>query len=113
MDFEGFLDQEPLATVVAALELDLKGFAEDAQGVVVGVEGAVDYGSDQAFGIVIEQSGFEDALAGARFAQDQAETALLGMDAQDIEDLLLMSQEADGLGVEGMALEAKMRTDHG
>ena len=30
MDFEGFLDQEAFAAMVAPFELDLKGFAEDA-----------------------------------------------------------------------------------
>ena len=39
IDAEGFLNQEPFTVVVAALELDLKGFTEDAQGVVVGVSG--------------------------------------------------------------------------
>jgi hypothetical protein len=102
----------PLATVVPALELNLECLAEDAQGVVVGVEGAVDHGGNQSFGVVVEQGGFEHALAGARFTQDQTESALLGVDAQDVEDFLLVSQEADGFGVEGMALEAKMRTDH-
>src|SRR5438045_4138446 len=42
MDAKGFLDQEPFATVVAALELNLKSFAEDAQGIVIDVESAVD-----------------------------------------------------------------------
>lgn len=35
MDLEGFLDQEPLAAMVVAVELELKGLAEDAQGVVI------------------------------------------------------------------------------
>jgi hypothetical protein len=55
VDAEGLLDEEALAGVVTAFELDLKGFAEDAQGVVTGVEGAVDDGRDHAFGIVVEQ----------------------------------------------------------
>ena len=38
-----------------ALELDLKGFAEDAQRVVVSVKRSVDDGRDHAFGIVREQ----------------------------------------------------------
>jgi hypothetical protein len=42
MDLESLLDEEPFALMVVADELDLKGLAEDAQGVVVGVEGAVD-----------------------------------------------------------------------
>ena len=93
MDAEGFLDEQPFAAVVAALELDLESFAQDAQGVVVGVEGAVDDWDDEAFGIVIEQRLFEDAFAGARFAQHQTQAALLGVDAEDVEDFLLVGQE--------------------
>ena len=52
MDAEGLLDQQAFAVVVAALELDLEGFAEDAQGVVVSVQGAVDDRRDHAFGVV-------------------------------------------------------------
>src|SRR6266566_2810468 len=36
MDAKGFLDQEPFTAMVAALELNLKSFAEDTQGVVIG-----------------------------------------------------------------------------
>jgi hypothetical protein len=54
----------------------------------------------------------QNTFAGARFAQHQAEAALLGMDKEDVEDFLLVGQQRDGLGVEGMALEAKMGADH-
>ena len=112
MDLEGFLDEHPFALVVVALEGDLEGLAEDAQGVVVGVEGAVDDRGDEAFGVVVEEGVFEHAFSGARFAQDQAEAALLGMNAEDVEDLLLVRQQGDGLGVEGLALEAEVGADH-
>ena len=112
MDFEGYLDQQAIAAMIAALELNLKGFAKDAQGVVVGVEGAVDDRGDEAFGVVVEEGVFEHAFSGARFAQDQAEAALLGMNAEDVEDLLLVRQQGDGLGVEGLALEAEVGADH-
>ena len=52
MDAEGLLHQQAFAVMVAALELDLEGLAEDAQGVVIGVQGAVDHGRDHAFGVV-------------------------------------------------------------
>src|SRR6266566_2690361 len=103
MDAKGFLDQKPFATVVAALELDLKSLAEDAQGVVIGVESAVDNGGNHPLGIVVEQDLFEHAFAGARFAQHQTEAALLGVDAEDVEYFLLMGQQRDGLRVEGVA----------
>ena len=112
VDAEGFLDQEALAVVVAALELDLESLAEDAQGVVIGVQGAVDHRGDHAFGVVVEEGLLEDALAGAGFAQHQAEAALLGMDSEDVEDFLLVSQQGEVFGVEGIALETEVRADH-
>jgi hypothetical protein len=113
VDAEGVLDQEAFAVMVAPGELDLEGFAEDAERVVVGVEGAVDHRGDHAFGVVGKQGLFQDALAGARFAQDEAEAALLGVDVEDVEDLLLMGQQGERFGVEGMALEAEVGADHG
>jgi hypothetical protein len=52
MDAKGFLNQKPFATVVATLELDLESLAEDAQGVVIGVESPVDDGGNHPLGIV-------------------------------------------------------------
>lgn len=112
MDLKSLLDQEPLARVVVTLELDLKGLAEDAQGVVVGVEGAVDDGSDHALGVMVEEGLLEDRFPRARFAENKAEAALLGVNPEDIKDLLLMGQESDGLRIEGVARETKMRADH-
>ncbi len=107
VDAEGLLDQEPFAVVVAPVELDLEGVAKDAQGVVIGVQGAIDHGRDHAFGIVGEQGLFEDALAGAGFAEHQAQAALLGVDLEDVEDFLLVGQQGEGLGVEGVAWRPK------
>jgi len=46
----GLVDQLPLDLEVAAVELDLEGLAEDAQGVVAGVPCAARRGRDQALG---------------------------------------------------------------
>jgi hypothetical protein len=112
MDFEGLLHQESLAAMVVTLKLDLEGFTEDAQGVVIGVERAVDDRRDEAFGIMLEQRLFEDAFAGARFAEHQTQAALLGVDAKDVEDFLLVREQGDRLGVEGLALQAEVSADH-
>jgi len=77
------------------------------------VEGAIDYGCDDALGIMRKEGLFEDTLAGAGFAEEQAQPALLGVDEEDVEDLLLVRQQGEGFGGEGMALEAKVRTKHG
>ena len=90
MDAEGLLDQQAFAAMIMALELDVKGFAEDAERIVASVERAVDHGGDHPFGIVIQQRLLQNAFAGAGFAQHQAEAALLGVDAEDVEDFLLV-----------------------
>ncbi len=112
MDAESLLNEETFAVMITAFELDLKGFAKDAEGVVVGVQRPVDHRCDDAFWIMGEECLFENTLAGARFAQDQAEATLLGMNFEDVEDFLLVRKQRDGFGVERMALNAKMRTDH-
>jgi nicotinamide mononucleotide (NMN) deamidase PncC len=61
---------------------------------------------------MVQERLLQDAFAGAGFAQHQAKAALLGVDAEDIEDFLLVSQQREGFGVEGIALETKVRADH-
>ena len=112
VEAEGLLDQEAFAVMVAALELDLEGLAEDAQGIVVSMEGAVDHRGHHALGVVVDQGLFEDGFSGARLAQDQAEAALLGVNPEDFEDLLLVFEQREVLGVERVALEAEVRTYH-
>ena len=51
---------------------------------MISVKGAVDDGRYHPLGIVVEQRLFEHTLAGAGFAQNQAEAALLGVDAEDV-----------------------------
>lgn len=98
--------------LLVALELDLESLAEDAQGVVIGVKGAVDDGCDDAFGILVQEGLFQNALAGAGFAQDQTEPALVGMDFEDFENLLLVGKEGKAFEIEGITLETKMSSDH-
>ena len=112
MDAEGFLDQQAFGVMAAALELDLEGFTEDAQGVVIGVNGAIDHRGDQALGAVVQEGVFENAFAGAGFAEDDAEPALLGVDSKDVKDFLLVGQERDGFGIKRVAVQAKVRADH-
>ena len=63
MDLKSLLDEETFASVIVALELNLEGLAEDAQGVVVGVESAVNDGRDHALGVMVEEGLFEDRLS--------------------------------------------------
>jgi hypothetical protein len=112
MDLKSLLNEETLAGVVVALELELEGLAEDTQGVVVGVKGAVDDGSNHALGVMGEEGLLEDRLARAGFAENETEAALLSVNTEDIKDLLLMGQEGDRLGVEGIARETEVRAEH-
>src|SRR5271169_6110294 len=112
MDAEGLLHQQAFAVMVSPLKLDLKGFAEDAERVVIGVQRAVDDRGDHAFGVVRQEGLFQDAFAGAGFAEHQAQATLLSVDAKNVEDFLLERQQRDGLRVEGIALETKMGADH-
>ena len=110
---EGLLYEQSLALAVAARELDLEGLAENAQGVGVGVQGPVNHRGNHPLGVVGEERLFEDALAGARLAQDQAKAALLGVNLEDLEDFLLMGEQRERVAVEGVFLQAEMGTDHG
>jgi len=51
-------------------------------------------------------------FAGPGFAQDEAKAALLGVDSEEAEDFLLVREQRERFGVEGMALETKVRADH-
>jgi hypothetical protein len=62
---EGFVDEFAFAFVVGAVEVDLESLAEDAQGIVIGVEGAREGGDDETFGVVVFEGGFDDAFADA------------------------------------------------
>jgi hypothetical protein len=113
MDAKGFLHEQALTVIVASFELDLEGGAKDAQSVVVGVQGAIDHGRNHAFWILLNEGLFEDAFAGARFAQDQAQAALLSVHPQDVEHLLLVVQQKERFRVERLAHQAEVRADHG
>jgi hypothetical protein len=74
------------AAEVDAVGFDLKGLAQDAQGGVVGVQRPVDDGRDDALGIVLTERVFDDGLAGAGLAHDDAEAALLAVDAEHVDN---------------------------
>ena len=54
------------------------------------VERAVDDGDDPVARVVVEEVLFEDGFSSARFAEDEAEAALLGVDFEDVEVTLLV-----------------------
>ena len=56
------------------------------------MEGAVDDGDDPVLGVIVEKMIFEDGLAGAGFAEDDAEAALLAVDFEDVKVTLLVGE---------------------
>jgi hypothetical protein len=112
MDAEGLLHQQAFAVMVAAFKLDLKRLTQNTERVVVSVQRAVHDGRDHAFGVVRQERLFQNAFAGAGFAEHQTKATLLGVDAEDVEDFLLVWQQREGFRVERIALQAKMGADH-
>ena len=113
VEVAGLGDEAGLAFVVVAGGFELHGGAEQAQEVVPGVQGAVDDGRDPLFGIVAGDGVFEDGLAGAGFAKDEAEAALAVVDLEDVEVALLVLHEGGVLiKGEGVAGEAEVGADH-
>jgi hypothetical protein len=93
VDAVGFLDEPAFAAHVDAVGLDLKGLAQDSQRAVVGVQGSVDDRGDESLRIVAAERVFDDALARPRLADDEAETALLAVDAKRVKNVLLLCKK--------------------
>jgi hypothetical protein len=55
---------------------------------------------------------FDEALAGAWLAHDDAETSLLAVYAERVEDRLLERQESGSIAAKRVSVEAKVRADH-
>ena len=113
VEAERFLDETFFAGEVTAIDFQAKGVAQDAQGVAIGVESAGHGGGNQAFLIMILEGLFDDRFTRAGLSQQQAQPALLAMDPQGIENVLLMRQQRNGVGVERAGAQAEIGTDHG
>lgn len=112
VECEGLFDEFAFAGESGALELDADGVAEDFDGVGVGVEGACDGGDEVlALGELLEGV-FDDGFAGAGEAEDEAEPALLAVDLEGVEDLLLGGEEFEFASVEGVLGESEVGADH-
>ena len=112
VEAEGLLDEPAFALEGGAFKLDAEGVAEDLDGVGVGVQGAGD-GGDQvlAFGEAL-QGLLDDAFAGARLAEHEAEATLLAMDLEGVVDLALLGQQFQLAQVEGGLGQSVEGSDH-
>ena len=113
VEAESLFDEPLFAGEIAAVNFETEGLAQDAQGIAVSVQGAGDGGGDEALGIMILERLFDDRFAGAGLAQKQAQAALLAVDPQGVEDMLLVRQQRNGVGMEGTGAQAEIGTDHG
>ncbi len=107
-----FFDEAAFATEVDALDVEAEGLAEDAQGAVIGVQRAVDDGGDQPLWVVLTEGLFDDALAGAGVADDEAKAALLAVHTQRFEDFTLGCEQLAAVVLEGVLVEAEVCPDH-
>jgi len=108
-----FLDEAGFAFVVVALGFEFEALAEEAQDVVPAVHGAVDDGGDPLFGVVGDEGVFEDGFSGAGFSDEDAESALLGVDVEDVEVALLVGkQRGVFIKSEGVTGESEVGSDH-
>ena len=94
---ESGLDEPFFAADMDAVEIDMKGGAEDFEGVGVGVHGAIDGDDDHSFIGFLSNGFLDDGLAGARLSHDEAKTALLRMHLEGVEDVLLLRQQGDSV----------------
>src|SRR6056297_19280 len=108
VDLPGGLDEHLLAAGDPGPDIDPEGLAEYLEGVGIGVQRPRDDGGEHAFGVVAGERPLEDALAGAGFAHDEAEPALLRVHQEGVEDLLLVGQQVRLLFVEGVAFESEV-----
>ena len=88
-----FFDETGFAFVVRSVAFEIEGLAEEAQDVVPAMEGAVDDGDDPVLGVIFEKMIFEDGLAGAGFAEEEAEPAELGVGLDDVTMALLVWEQ--------------------
>jgi|TARA_B110001454_G_scaffold193323_1_gene194145 hypothetical protein len=61
---------------------------------------------------MIDEGVFENGFTGAGMTENETETALLSMNQEDVEDILLVVEQGDMLRIEGVLLETKMGTNH-
>ena len=61
---------------------------------------------------MLREGGADGGLAGAGFAGDQAQAALLAVHTQHFEDFFLVIEQLQPIGVERVAGESKIRADH-
>jgi len=70
IESESFLDEAFFTSVIAAVKVDLKGLAKNAQGIGVGMESAGDGRRNQSLGIVIFEGFLNGGFTGAGFAHE-------------------------------------------
>ena len=110
---EGLGDEPLLEGESVALEFGIEGFAQDLDGIGVGMEGAADRGDELTLVLPLLEGFLDDGFASSRIADDQAQSALLAMDAQGIVDFLLPRQQVYPAGGKRVICESVIGSNHG
>jgi len=108
MKSQGLIDQMAFAFTVTAVIVDLEGFAENPQRIVIRVKRPVDQRGDHAFLVVTGEGPLDEAFAGSRISENQTKTALPGMDQEHLEDTSLLIEKAGRVLIEGEFLKAEV-----
>jgi hypothetical protein len=106
VEAERLFDQPAFAFESVAFELDAERFAQDFDGIGIGVQGACDCGDEVLVVGQSLESLLDDGLAGAGHAKDETESSLLTMDCQCVVNLLLLGQQFEVAEVEGVMGQA-------
>lgn len=110
---EGMIDDAFFDDMSSSIHIQSEGFGKNAQGVEVGMKSPIDHRRDQGFRLESDKMFFNDALPGSWFSSQEAQTALLSMNPEDLHDLLLVRHQNDVfLGIEGVSGKAEVSADH-
>ena len=113
VEAHGLFDELAFAGEGGVFELDAEGLTQDFDGVGVGVQSSC-HGGDEVLVLGESLEGLlEDTLAGAGDAEHQAESPLLTVDFERVQNLLLSGQEFDFAAVERVLGQSVEGADHG
>jgi hypothetical protein len=97
LESEGFFYEPSFTFEMGSRIFDAEGFAENADGIGIGVHGAGDCGDPVPFLGHTNQSFPNDRFSGAGIAHHQAEPTLLAMDLECVEYILLLWEKQNRL----------------
>jgi len=106
VQIEGFFDQALFTFKIRPLVFHIKGMTQHPDGVAIRMQGPCDIHHDGRFFRIPVDCVFYAGFSRAGFSHQQAQSALVRMDLDDIEDLLLVVQQLYAVRMEGIGVNA-------